>query len=80
MRAYGAGLISSGGELAHCVDDPAPRRLPFELERMLRSDYQIDRYQTTYFVVDSFEQLMRDTAPDFTLIYDRLRGLPTLAP
>ena len=80
VRAYGAGLISSGGELAHCVDDPAPRRLPFELERMLRSDYQIDRYQTTYFVVDSFEQLMRDTAPDFTLIYDRLRGLPALAP
>ena len=80
VRAYGAGLISSGGELAHCVDDPSPRRLPFELERMLRSDYQIDRYQTTYFVVDSFEQLMRDTAPDFTLIYDRLRGLPTLAP
>ena len=80
VRAYGAGLISSGGELAHCVDDPAPRRQPFELERMLRSDYQIDRYQTTYFVIDSFEQLMRDTAPDFTPIYDRLCGLPALAP
>ena len=80
VRAYGAGLISSGGELAHCVDDPAPRRLPFELERMLRTDYQIDRYQTTYFVIDSFERLMHDTGPDFTPIYDRLRGLPALAP
>jgi len=26
VRAYGAGLLSSGGELAYCVDDPKPRR------------------------------------------------------
>jgi phenylalanine-4-hydroxylase len=78
VRAYGAGLLSSGGELAYCVTDPAPRRLPFELERMLRTDYQIDRYQTTYFVIDSFAQLMRDTAPDFTPIYAKLRDLPAL--
>jgi phenylalanine-4-hydroxylase len=76
VRAYGAGLLSSGGELAHCVDDPRPRRLPFELERMMRSDYQIDRYQDTYFVIDSFEQLMRETAPDFTPLYARIRNLP----
>ncbi|HTP61543.1 MAG TPA: phenylalanine 4-monooxygenase [Burkholderiales bacterium] len=80
VRAYGAGLISSGGELAYCIDDPSPRRLAFDLERALRSNYQIDRYQSTYFVIDSFEQLMRETAPDFTPIYDRLRALPALAP
>lgn len=79
VRAYGAGLLSSGGELAYCVDDPAPRRLTFDLERMLRTEYQIDRYQTTYFVIDSFAQLMRDTAPDFAPIYERLRALPALA-
>jgi len=80
IRAYGAGLISSGGELAYSVADPAPRRLDFGLERALRTDYQIDRYQTTYFVIDSFAQLMRETAPDFTPIYERLRALPALAP
>ncbi|HJS38728.1 MAG TPA: phenylalanine 4-monooxygenase [Burkholderiales bacterium] len=80
VRAYGAGLISSGGELAYCVDDPRPRRRPFELERMLRTDYRIDRYQDCYFVIDSFEQLMRETAPDFTPIYARVRGLPVLDP
>ena len=80
VRAYGAGLISSGGELAYCVDDPAPKRVPFDLERALRTDYQIDRYQTTYFVIDSFAQLMRETAPDFTPIYERLRTLPALEP
>jgi phenylalanine-4-hydroxylase len=80
VRAYGAGIISSGGELAYCVDDPKPRRRPFELERMLRTDYRIDRYQDCYFVIDSFEQLMRDTAPDFTPIYARVRQLPVLDP
>ena len=74
VRAYGAGLMSSGGELAYCVEDPNPRRLPFELERIMRTEYLIDRYQDTYFVIDSFEQLMRETAPDFTPIYARLKN------
>ena len=79
VKAYGAGLLSSGGELAYCVDDPRPHRLGFDLERMMRTGYLIDRYQATYFVIDSFEQLMRETAPDFTPIYARLRGLAPFA-
>jgi phenylalanine-4-hydroxylase len=78
VKAYGAGLLSSGGELAYCVDDPRPRRLPFDLERVMRTEYHIDRYQDSYFVIDSFEQLMRETAPDFTPIYARLRALASL--
>ena len=74
VRAYGAGLLSSGGELAYCVDDPKPRRLPFDLERIMRTGYIIDRYQDSYFVIDSFDQLMRETAPDFTPIYARIRS------
>lgn len=80
VRAYGAGLISSGGELAYCVDGPQPVRRPFDLERILRTDYRIDRYQDGYFFIDSFEQLMRETAPDFTPIYARLRGLAPFPP
>ncbi len=80
VRAYGAGLLSSGGELAYCVEDPAPRRLDFGLERILRTSYRIDRFQTTYFVIDSFAHLMRETAPDFTPIYARLRDMPVLEP
>ena len=80
IRAYGAGLISSGGELAYCVDDAKPKRRPFELERILRTEYRIDRYQDGYFVIESFEQLMRETAPDFTPIYARLRGLEAYPP
>jgi phenylalanine-4-hydroxylase len=80
VRAYGAGLLSSGGELAYCVEDPRPRRRPFDLERIMRTEYRIDRYQDTYFVIDSFEHLMRETAPDFGPIYARLKTLPAFAP
>ena len=80
VRAYGAGLISSGGELAYCVEDPAPKRLEFNLENALRTEYLIDRYQRSYFVIDSFAQLMRETAPDFAPIYEKLGSLPALEP
>jgi phenylalanine-4-hydroxylase len=73
VRAYGAGLMSSGGELAYSVEDPRPKRLPFDLERIMRTEYLIDRYQDSYFVIDSFEHLMRETAPDFTPLYARLK-------
>ena len=42
----------------------------------MRTAYQIDRYQERYFVIDSFEQLLRETAPDFTPIYERVRSIP----
>jgi phenylalanine-4-hydroxylase len=78
VRACGAGLLSSGGELRYCVEDARPQRLPFDLERVMRTEYRIDRYQDSYFVIDSFEHLMRETAPDFTPIYARLRNLPPI--
>ena len=80
LRIFGAGILSSGGEVLHSVDSPQPRRVAFDLERILRTDYRIDRYQDTYFVVESFERLVADTAPDFTPVYERLRALPPIAP
>jgi phenylalanine-4-hydroxylase len=70
LRAYGAGILSSAGELRHSVTSPQPQRLGFDLERIMRTRYKIDSYQATYFVIDSFEQLFRATAPDFTPIYE----------
>jgi phenylalanine-4-hydroxylase len=78
LRAYGAGILSSAGELRYSVTSPEPKRIAFDLKRMLRSQYKIDSYQANYFVIDSFEQLFEDTAPDFTPIYRELRGLPTI--
>jgi phenylalanine-4-hydroxylase len=79
LKVYGAGILSSGGEMKYSIEDPAPRRLPFELERVMRTEYRIDSYQDTYFVIRSFEQLLHDTAPDFTPIYSRLKSLPSIA-
>jgi len=79
LRAYGAGILSSRGELPYAVHSPEPQRLPLELERTMRTRYKIDTYQQTYFVIDSFEQLFDLTAQDFAPIYERLRGQPEFA-
>jgi phenylalanine-4-hydroxylase len=79
LRAYGAGILSSGGELQHSVRSPEPQRLPLDIERVMRTRYKIDSYQQTYFVIDSFQELFDKTAPDFTPIYERVKALPELA-
>jgi phenylalanine-4-hydroxylase len=72
LRIYGSGIVSSKGESIHCLESPAPNRLGFDLTRIMRTRYRIDTYQKTYFVIDSYEQLMRATEPDFTSIYAEL--------
>ena len=79
LRAYGAGILSSSGELAYSVQSAEPQRIPLALERTMRTKYKIDTYQQTYFVIDSFEQLFEMTAADFAPIYERLQGLPEFA-
>ena len=77
LRIYGSGIVSSKGESIHCLESPAPNRIGFDLERIMRTRYRIDTYQKTYFVIDSYEQLMEATRPDFTPIYARLAGQPS---
>ena len=72
LRIYGSGIVSSKGESIHCLESDAPNRIGFDLERIMRTRYRIDTYQKTYFVIDSFEQLMTATEPDFAPIYERL--------
>ena len=79
LRAYGAGILSSSGELAYAVQSPEPQRIALNLLRTMRTRYKIDSYQQTYFVIDSFQQLFDMTAPDFTPLYAQLKTLPELA-
>ncbi len=79
LRIYGAGIVSSKGESLHSLESAAPNRIGFELERIMRTRYRIDTFQKTYFVIDSFEQLMQATAPDFTPIYARLQQQDAIA-
>ncbi|MDB5844287.1 MAG: phenylalanine 4-monooxygenase [Polaromonas sp.] len=76
VRAYGAGLLSSPGELAHCVQSGDVRHIPLhsrdDLLRCMASSYKIDSYQQQYFVIDSFDRLQSLTQPDFRPIYQAL--------
>jgi phenylalanine-4-hydroxylase len=79
LRVYGAGILSSPSEIDFAVRSPRPRRVGFELVRIMRSRYRIDAFQETYFVIESFGQLFAATAPDFAPIYRELSLLPELA-
>ncbi|CAD6549106.1 Phenylalanine-4-hydroxylase [Paraburkholderia hiiakae] len=57
VKIYGAGIVSSKGEMLYSVESAAPNRLAFDLDRVLRTRYRIDTFQKTYFVIDSFAQL-----------------------
>ena len=78
LRIYGAGIVSSKGESLYSLESDAPNRIGFDLERIMRTRYRIDTYQKTYFVIDSFEQLMNATHPDFTPIYACVASLPAI--
>ena len=69
---YGAGIVSSPTETVFAVEDPSPNRIGFDLERVMLTDYRIDDFQQTYFVIDSFAQLFEATQRDFGPIYQRL--------
>ncbi len=79
LRAYGAGILSSGGELQHSIRSTHPQRMALQTEadllQCMASTYKIDTYQQQYFVIDSFEALLRLTTPDFAPYYRQLDAL-----
>jgi phenylalanine-4-hydroxylase len=80
LKLYGAGIASSYGESVFALDDPSPNRIGFDLKRVMRTDYRIDDYQQTYFVIDSFEDLLKRTLEaDFGPLYAELAGSSDLA-
>lgn len=81
LRLYGAGIVSSYGESVFALDDPSPNRIGFDLRRLMRTEYRIDDYQQSYFVIDSFEDLLRQTIEsDFAPLYRELADAPVLGP
>ena len=80
LRIYGSGIVSSRGESIYCLEHQDPQRVAFDLLRIMRTNYRIDDYQETYFVIDSFEQLFAATRPDFAPYYEALRRDTALEP
>jgi len=54
IRAYGAGLLSSFGELEYCLSDK-PEIRAFEPAKVAQQKYPITEYQPVYFVAESFK-------------------------
>lgn len=75
LAIYGAGIVSSHGETLFALDSASPNRIGWTLERMLKTPYRIDDFQQNYFVIDSFDQLLKVTLEtDFGPLYQRLAG------
>jgi phenylalanine-4-hydroxylase len=72
IRIYGAGIVSSKSESIFCLEDDSPNRIHFDMERLMKTDYRIDDFQQTYWVIESFDELLEATYQDFGPLYDRL--------
>jgi phenylalanine-4-hydroxylase len=57
LRSYGAGIVSSPGELKYALESDLPLRKPLDPVDALRTPYRIDIYQTVYFIIDNFDTL-----------------------
>jgi len=57
LRIYGGGILSSPDETIFAVENPQPKRLPFNAIEALRTPYRIDIKQPIYFVINDYQQL-----------------------
>jgi phenylalanine-4-hydroxylase len=81
LRIYGSGIVSSRGESIFALDDPSPNRIAFDLKRVMQTEYRIDDYQQSYFVIPSFDELLRQTVEtDFAPLYAAMEGERDLTP
>lgn len=60
IKAYGAGLLSSFGELEHAFSDKVERR-PFDLEQVIKHDFTYSDMQPVLYVIPSYAELKEVT-------------------
>jgi phenylalanine-4-hydroxylase len=73
VRAYGAGILSGPTEARFAVEAQSPNRIMLNVDRVMRTDYVISDLQPTYFVIESFADLYRQTVErDFDRLYQSL--------
>lgn len=56
-RIFGAGILSSKDEVTHALSDKVTK-IPFDINTVIRQDYDVWHLQDVLFVLDSFEQLV----------------------
>ena len=80
LRVYGAGIASSATETVFSVEDDSPNRVAFDLERVMRTNYRIDDFQESYFVLDNLNDLLKLARIDFAPLYERVAGASDFEP
>ncbi|MDD5250873.1 MAG: phenylalanine 4-monooxygenase [Rhodocyclaceae bacterium] len=80
LKAYGAGMLSSKTETLYSLESARPHRLWFDLERVMRTNYMIDAFQKSYFVLPDFAALFDAMAQDFRPLCERLAALDDIDP
>jgi phenylalanine-4-hydroxylase len=80
LRIYGSGIVSSRAESIYAVESPSPNRIGFDLERVMRTEYRIDDFQESYFVIRTFDELFAETYKDFAALYRKLASGATYKP
>ena len=84
LVAFGAGILSSPGETPYSVDSKEASRILIDptsdrdLLRLATTDYLIDEYQKTYFVMKDFESLSSITPERILSIVEEAYHLPHL--
>jgi len=73
--------IQRSHAIANGVYVASPNRVGFDLMRVMRTQYRIDDFQQTYFVIDSFADLLKQTVEtDFAPLYRALDNAPDIEP
>jgi phenylalanine-4-hydroxylase len=84
LRIYGAGIASSYSESIFALDDVSPNRvafnIPHDLPRVMQTDYRIDDFQESYFVINSLNDLLDLAKIDFAPLYGQIEGKSDIAP
>lgn len=81
LKAFGAGLMSSFTELQFAVESKDAHRVPFDIETVMRTGYEIDKFQRAYFVLPSFDALKQAFATaDLAAIVRRWKAQAPLDP
>lgn len=56
-QIYGAGVLSSFGEVNHIYEDPAVELLDYSVDQIARNHFVNSEIQMRYYLIDNFDQL-----------------------
>ncbi|MGM8216120.1 aromatic amino acid hydroxylase [Bacillaceae bacterium W0354] len=71
-KIYGAGLLSSVGEGSNALSDDV-EKIPFDMEKVINTDFDITKHQPHLFVCENFAQLL-EAAEDFAQTMSFMKG------